>query len=409
MNVKLNNLHSEMIFCQRDTSNGTTGAGDSLVSFRELMMGVGEKSEEEQEDNQDLAFDRAGADIFFNGAVDHREVWQYSGWMVISPSMESMASMTDWEREDPSKQDVSLHETARNSTQGFGIENQGLPEEGKAMVGIQDQEPSMRKSNDTVVSSAVSADYAGGVSQVTVGEEAKTDHDHRPTTKTSAIDSPVKKNESHEEKQKFSMSVQELSPARKENHSDLREGPEMAAVQGIRQETITHRVSFVEESEQGSPRAETYHQVSNEIMQRLDTKGPATFELQLEPGHLGKIQVKMEWKAGMLTIDILSARAETHTLLSSQAEKLIQSLGLQNVQVEMVQASGFSLGEQSTTQQPTLMNNNMAFSQEQGQRSDDQLRERRTEQAHVAEDSQEETDVLQRIRASSHRKMNLAV
>lgn len=112
----------------------------------------------------------------------------------------------------------------------------------------------------------------------------------------------------------------------------------------------------------------------------------------------------------MLTIDILSARAETHHLLSSQAEKLIQSLGLQNVHVEMIQTGNSSSGEQSAAQQHSFMENGMDFSQQQQQRSSDELKDANAGQAYTAQvPAEEEPSDQGRTRVSSFQRMNLAV
>ena len=90
---------------------------------------------------------------------------------------------------------------------------------------------------------------------------------------------------------------------------------------------------------QSSGKTEAYSQVSQEILSKLEQKGPMEFRLQLEPEELGQIEIKLKLKDGSLMIDIASASAKTHDLLTGQVDKLIASIGLQNVRVEQVQIS----------------------------------------------------------------------
>gem|GEM_PF-1875789 len=84
---------------------------------------------------------------------------------------------------------------------------------------------------------------------------------------------------------------------------------------------------------------EPYSQIKDEIMTKLEQKGPTEFKMQLEPEDLGQIDVNLKLSEGKLTIDILAANSKTHALLTSQVDKLISSMGLQNVQVESVQVN----------------------------------------------------------------------
>lgn len=84
-------------------------------------------------------------------------------------------------------------------------------------------------------------------------------------------------------------------------------------------------------------KSELYNQVAKAVTANLQGKGPMEFKLQLQPQDMGLIDIKLSLEGGKLTIDILAANAKTHALLAGQTDKLIQGLGLQNVQVENVQ------------------------------------------------------------------------
>lgn len=84
-------------------------------------------------------------------------------------------------------------------------------------------------------------------------------------------------------------------------------------------------------------RSELYNQVAKAVTENLQSKGPTEFKLQLQPEDMGLIDIKLSLEGGKLTIDILAANAKTHALLAGQTDRLIQGLGLQNVQVENVQ------------------------------------------------------------------------
>lgn len=84
---------------------------------------------------------------------------------------------------------------------------------------------------------------------------------------------------------------------------------------------------------------EAYSQIRDEILTNLVAKGSNEFKMQLQPEELGTIDVSLKLNDGKLVIDILAQNANTQTLLISQVDKLISSMGLQNVQVESVQVS----------------------------------------------------------------------
>ena len=84
---------------------------------------------------------------------------------------------------------------------------------------------------------------------------------------------------------------------------------------------------------------EAYSQIRDEIAAKLEQNGPTEFKMQLEPEDLGQIDIKLKLSEGKLVIDILAANSKTQALLTSQVDKLIASMGLQNVQIESVQVS----------------------------------------------------------------------
>lgn len=86
-------------------------------------------------------------------------------------------------------------------------------------------------------------------------------------------------------------------------------------------------------------KAEPYSQIGNKILAKLEQKGPQEFKMQLQPENLGEINIKLKINEGKLTIDILAANQETQALLKGQVDKLIASMGLQNVQVESIKVS----------------------------------------------------------------------
>ncbi len=178
--------------------------------------------------------------------------------------------------------------------------------------------------------------------------------------------------------QKFSLSetgtglqpVEEGSKAQEQNLDDM-------ATQGQNQKAgMTNASGTTDQNPlaQIAGTAEPYSQISNEILSRagaatefngqLEQKGPMEFKMQLEPADLGQIDIKLKFSEGKLMIDILAANSKTQTLLISQVDKLISSMGLQNVQVESVQVSQqMNSQSQSGQGQGYTMNSAMDFSQ----------------------------------------------
>ena len=119
---------------------------------------------------------------------------------------------------------------------------------------------------------------------------------------------------------------------------------------------------------QSAEKTEQYSQISTEILSRLEQKNTSEFRMQLHPEDLGQIDVKLKLHDGKLIIDILAASAKTQELLTSQVDKLIASIGLQNVQVESVQV-GQQMNQQGGNGQNQWqsMNFEMDFSQRRNQ------------------------------------------
>jgi flagellar hook-length control protein FliK len=90
--------------------------------------------------------------------------------------------------------------------------------------------------------------------------------------------------------------------------------------------------------------------------------------MQLQPEELGQIDIKLKLNEGKLIIDILAANSKTQALLTNQVDKLIASMGLQNVQVESVNVSQQMNHQGSDGQnQWQNMNFDMDFSQRRNQ------------------------------------------
>jgi hypothetical protein len=126
----------------------------------------------------------------------------------------------------------------------------------------------------------------------------------------------------------------------------------------------TGRAASTQEAPQDKAlsRPEPYGQIANEIFAALAGKKlPTTLSMRLEPAELGKIDVSMKLTAaGKLVIDIAAESAKTQALLAGQTDKLVQALGLQNVQIESVNATS---GNALSGQQPgwAYADRSMAF------------------------------------------------
>ncbi|WP_160316151.1 flagellar hook-length control protein FliK [Acetobacterium bakii] len=108
-------------------------------------------------------------------------------------------------------------------------------------------------------------------------------------------------------------------------------------------------------------------QLEQAILSQLDKNKPVKFMMSLEPGNLGKIDIELKFDQGKLTIDITALSKETQNLLSTQVDKLIKGLALQNVQVENVQLNSQSQERMNTDPKTLMMNMGMDFTQGQKQ------------------------------------------
>ncbi len=115
--------------------------------------------------------------------------------------------------------------------------------------------------------------------------------------------------------------------------------------------------------------SEPYNQIREEILSKLEQKGSTEFRMQLEPEDLGQIDIKLKLSEGKLVIDILAANSKTQALLTGQVDKLIASMGLQNVQVESVHVSQQmnSQTQDNSQSQGYTMSSGMDFSQRRQQ------------------------------------------
>ncbi|MDR2295621.1 MAG: flagellar hook-length control protein FliK [Clostridiales Family XIII bacterium] len=98
----------------------------------------------------------------------------------------------------------------------------------------------------------------------------------------------------------------------------------------------------------GAEKTAPYGQIAREVFTALaDKRLPTTLSMRLEPAELGRIDVSMKLtSAGKLVIDIAAESAKTQALLAGQTDKLVQALGLQNVQVESVNTGAAFQGQQ---------------------------------------------------------------
>ncbi|HYE67132.1 MAG TPA: flagellar hook-length control protein FliK [Anaerovoracaceae bacterium] len=162
--------------------------------------------------------------------------------------------------------------------------------------------------------------------------------------------------------------------------------------------------------------SEPYNQIREEILSKLDQKGSTEFKMQLHPEDLGQIDIKLKLSEGKLVIDILAANSKTQALLTGQVDKLIASMGLQNVQVESVHVSQQmnSQTQDNSQSQGYTMSSGMDFSQ---RRQQEQLRQENLNGSKVTgtfnlqqDEAQTNNPMnhIESIRYNSHR-MNYAV
>lgn len=159
-----------------------------------------------------------------------------------------------------------------------------------------------------------------------------------------------------------------------------------------------------------------YSQIRQEILTRLEQNGPTEFKMQLQPEDLGQIDIKLKLSEGKLVIDILAADSRTQALLTSQVDKLVSSMGLQNVQVESVQVSQQmnSQTQDNSQSQGFTMSSAMDFSQRKQQEQSQQEILNNSRLAGTFNLQQDETKTnetinrIESIRFNNHR-MNYSV
>lgn len=138
------------------------------------------------------------------------------------------------------------------------------------------------------------------------------------------------------------------------------------SVQGT---TPTGETAALSQASQSAEASEPYSQIRDEILAKLEQKGPTEFKMQLKPEELGQIDIKLKLSEGRLIIDIMAANAKTQALLTGQVDKLIAVMGLQNVLVESVQVNQQMNGQtqDNSQSQAFMMNSAMDFSQKRNQ------------------------------------------
>lgn len=127
---------------------------------------------------------------------------------------------------------------------------------------------------------------------------------------------------------------------------------------------VPENVETFKTQAQAVEKAEVHDQIGQEILSKLQQKAPMEFKLQLEPENLGQIDIKLKLNDGKLVIDIMAASAKTQALLTSQVDKLVASMGLQNVRVENVHVH---YQGQDSQEQFFDMNGGMGFFQRKQQ------------------------------------------
>ena len=114
---------------------------------------------------------------------------------------------------------------------------------------------------------------------------------------------------------------------------------------------------------------EVYTQIKEEILDKLEQKGPSEFKLHLKPEELGEIDIKLKLSDGKLVIHIASVNPKTQTLLAGQVDKLLLNMGLPNAQVEILQGPFQSSAQEQSGSNPQnhtySANAGMDFSQKE--------------------------------------------
>ncbi len=162
--------------------------------------------------------------------------------------------------------------------------------------------------------------------------------------------------------------------------------------------------------------SQPYSQIKAEILTKLEENGPTEFKMQLDPEDLGQIDIKLKLSDGKLIIDILAANTKTQAMLTGQVDKLIASMGLQNVVVESVHVNQQmnSQTQDNSQSQGFTMNAAMDFSQRKQQEQAQQQILNDSRLAGTLNQQQDETQTsnqanrIEAMRYDTHR-MNYAV
>ncbi|MDD3168723.1 MAG: flagellar hook-length control protein FliK [Eubacteriales bacterium] len=193
-------------------------------------------------------------------------------------------------------------------------------------------------------------------------------------------------------------------------------GPERIGFQNVMQGTAgTRETAEAILPGQTVESSQPYSQIKDEILAKLEQSGPTEFKMQLDPEDLGQIDIKLKLSEGKLIIDILAANTKTQALLTGQVDKLIASMGLQNVTVESVQVNQQmnSQAQDGSQNQGYTRNAAMDFSQRKQQEqyqqqilNDGKLTETFDRQPDETQTNQQNR--IESMRYESHR-MNYAV
>lgn len=177
-----------------------------------------------------------------------------------------------------------------------------------------------------------------------------------------------------------SESIQKSIAALSENSKiqtddDVSESLNAAAYQSQSQSTGTvDTATQVNQPIQTAAQPEAYSQISSEILEKLNQKGPTEFTMQLQPENLGKIDISLKLSDGNLVINIMAENAKTQALLTGQVDKLISSMGLQNAQVQSIQVNQ-QMNSDSQNSQNQAYQGNSAMDFSQGRQNSQQTAE----------------------------------
>ncbi|MCR5481605.1 MAG: flagellar hook-length control protein FliK, partial [Clostridia bacterium] len=230
-----------------------------------------------------------------------------------------------------------------------------------------------------------------GNSSTTISHEAGNARVSEISTESGNFDETAIRSKANVEN--FDETVQQNAPAMREVSSGA------DAAQGVQPQ-----------KEEAAGYAQPYSQIADEVVSRLEQKGDMHFRMQLEPENLGTIDVEMKISEGKLMIDIMSHLSGTHQLLSSQVDRLITSLGLQNVQVESITVDSGSSVKAIESEAAAMNTGNFDrdAQRENGQDAQKNRQNRITSMIDSNEDLSDMTDFIGMMRDGS-RKMDYMV